>query len=105
MTNPDCKKDQPERFASTVRAVCGWSECPYPDCPCGGSAMDAERAINAWEADLSTVAANIYACCESTLIGFRNELTEQQIKFICDQVSCKSVWRDDGLNEDGSDEV
>jgi hypothetical protein len=34
---------------------------------------------------------DIYACAQTTLIGFRDELTEKQIKFICDQISRKAT--------------
>lgn len=36
-------------------------------------------------------AEDVYANCETTLIGFRDELTERDIKFICDQVSRKVI--------------
>ena|SRR5258708_7136939 len=45
-------------------------------------------------------AEDIYACAKSTLIGFRDELTERNIEFICDQISRKAAmsvvpaWRD-----------
>lgn len=38
-----------------------------------------------------TEGIDVYACAYSTLIGFRNELTEQNIKFICDQISRKAA--------------
>jgi hypothetical protein len=35
---------------------------------------------------------SIYACAYSTLIGFSGELTEKNIKFICDQISRKAAF-------------
>lgn len=43
----DYPKEQPERFARAVRALCG-SECPYPKCTCQTEQI--AEAINAWEA-------------------------------------------------------
>jgi hypothetical protein len=37
-------------------------------------------------------AEEIYALCKSTLIGFSDELTEHNIKFICDQISRKVMF-------------
>src|SRR5258708_22499665 len=39
----------------------------------------------------SPSAEDIYACAKSTLIGFREELTERNIEFICDQISRKAT--------------
>lgn len=49
MTQRNFRKDQPERFAQTVRACCGL-RCEYPRCPplCVRS-FEVEKAINAWE--------------------------------------------------------
>lgn len=41
------------------------------------------------DAQPSLTVEDVYANCETTLIGFREELTERDIKFICDQVSRK----------------
>lgn len=46
---PNYRRDQPERFATTVRACCGLS-CEYPMCTqiCTRP-FEVEKAINAWE--------------------------------------------------------
>ena len=43
---------------------------------------------------------DVYACCQSTLIGFRNELTERNIKFICDQISRKVILSGEKGNQE-----
>src|SRR6266705_1448081 len=43
----------------------------------------AALARQAQEPGRGPTAEDIYACAKSTLIGFRDELTEDQIKFIC----------------------
>jgi hypothetical protein len=37
----------------------------------------------------SLTVEDVYANCKTTLIGFRDELTERNIEFICDQISRK----------------
>lgn len=44
----DYKREQPERFARTVQAMCGLA-CNYPACRCTGTPYEVEKAINAWE--------------------------------------------------------
>ena|SRR5258708_7585037 len=39
----------------------------------------------------SPSAEDVYACAKSTLLGFREELTERNIEFICDQISRKAT--------------
>ena len=51
-------EEQPERFRSAVRAVCGVQGCDWPDCGCESDEINARRAIIAWEAWRSTSEQN-----------------------------------------------
>jgi hypothetical protein len=43
------KLEQPERFTRAVKAACS-TACYYPNCSCGGTPGEVEKAIEAWEA-------------------------------------------------------
>jgi hypothetical protein len=75
-----------------LRNFCVWNSrhSHYDPVPLCQEAADFIERLTA-PAQAAPTREDIYACAQSTLIGFRNELTEQQIKFICDQISRKAT--------------